>query len=83
MFANLLDVIAGLLGALVLIPYRMYARLTEKGIERRRNGGWTTGFGDQQRLNMATDMAIRQGITYTLVPVSGDRAVRAVRAMGF
>jgi len=83
MFANLIAPIATLLAAIILIPYRMYARMTERGIERPRATGWTTGYGDQQRLNMATDMALRQAITFNLLPTAGDRAVRAVRALGY
>lgn len=83
MFANIFAPIATLLAAIVLIPYRMYARMTERGIERARTGGWTTGFADQQRLNMATDMALRQAMTFNVVPVAGARAVRAVSAFGY
>lgn len=83
MFANLIAPVATLLAAIVLIPYRLYARMTERGIETARDGGWNTGFGDQQRLNMATDMALRQAVTFNAVPLAGARAVRAVSALGY
>jgi len=78
---RLFATVANVVGFLLLVPYRAFAKLTEDWISRPRTGGWNTSFKDQRLLDLATKTAMDQALRFNAYPVAASAALRFTRGM--
>lgn len=78
---RLFTAVANVVGFLLLVPYRAFAKITEDWISKPRNGGWDTSFKDQRLLELATKTAMDQALRFNAFPVAASAAMRFTRGM--